>query len=139
MDTTITPIGLTDRQLRLVEQAAKAVPVRKRSEFLQQVAKTFDIRAKRRCGASRSQRDDGPHYATSLNERLTQKVWRIEMKNHHNTNDDFEILPNGKKVLRDGRSYHAGLTFMDARTVLDAGVHRMRPVTRVVAADGAPA
>jgi hypothetical protein len=33
------PIGLTDCQLRLVESAAKAVPVRKRSEFLQQVAK----------------------------------------------------------------------------------------------------
>jgi hypothetical protein len=33
------PIGLTDRQLRLVETAARAVPVRRRDEFLQAVAK----------------------------------------------------------------------------------------------------
>jgi hypothetical protein len=33
------PIGLTDRQLRLIETAARAVPVRKRDEFLQKLAK----------------------------------------------------------------------------------------------------
>jgi hypothetical protein len=51
--------------------------------------------------------------------------------------DDFEII-NGHRVLREGRSYRAGLTFMDAQTIRDGGAHRMRPVTRVVAADGDP-
>jgi hypothetical protein len=51
--------------------------------------------------------------------------------------DDFAII-DGHRVLRDGRSYRAGLTFMDAQTIRDAGTHRMRPVTRVVAADGDP-
>jgi hypothetical protein len=33
-----TPLALTDRQLRLIETAARAVPVRKRDEFLRKVA-----------------------------------------------------------------------------------------------------
>jgi hypothetical protein len=35
----MTPLSLSDRQLRLVTTAAKAVPVTKRDEFLQKVAK----------------------------------------------------------------------------------------------------
>jgi hypothetical protein len=33
------PLSLSDRQLRLVQNAAKAVPVRQREQFLQKVAK----------------------------------------------------------------------------------------------------
>jgi hypothetical protein len=51
--------------------------------------------------------------------------------------DDFETI-HGHRVLRDGRSYRARLNFMDAQTIRDAGIHRQRPVTRVVAADGDP-
>jgi hypothetical protein len=35
------------------------------------------------------------------------------MKNHHNTNDDYEII-NGRKILKDGRTYRARMTMMDS-------------------------
>jgi hypothetical protein len=37
------------------------------------------------------------------------------MKNHHH-DADYEII-NGRKVLKDGRSYRAHMTMMDHRTV----------------------
>jgi hypothetical protein len=106
---TPKPLALTDRQLRLVQTAARAVPVAQRDTFLRKVAAHLTSEPSDHAvqSAVNSQLDLIQH--NFLNDSL-KKIRRNQMNKHYRNDDDAF---DERGLLRDGKVYRAKLTMMD--------------------------